>query len=215
MPAGKFLDHHEQSIALHIVSFERRGAAQRNANSDAPRSPLAHSRHFQPAQRARRPRSVSSQYRKKLSSNSPIRFQHRAAIKRGRAAGEQGLSDTGKSSGGCPLAALLADAIACQKHAGGIEPVLAEEADLGGAHTRIGAAGDGAHQGVEPSRTGHGIVVQHCDIRRGGCLDAAVDGGSEADFVALSMMRVPAAPLRRTRPLPLLSITITSKSRLV
>ena len=59
--AGKVLDQHEQPVALHVIGLQGRGAARPNANSDAPPRRPGTYRHFQPAQRARRPRSVSSQ----------------------------------------------------------------------------------------------------------------------------------------------------------
>ena len=77
------------------------------------------------------------------------------------------------------MAALLAGAVARHQHAGGIQAVLADTAALRGAHARIGPALQRAHQGIEPARVRHGIVVERGDIRRGGGFEALVDGRAE------------------------------------
>src|ERR1043166_7118806 len=60
--------------------------------------------------------------------------EHGAAVERGAAAGHEHFFGDGKVFGQAAAAALFARAIAGDQHAGGIEPVFAEETDLGGAH---------------------------------------------------------------------------------
>ena len=174
---GKVFEDHKQAVAFHVIGFRAESLAGRVRIAMLDDGAREHVTHSQPAQRARRPRSVSSQYRKKSSSKKPDFFQHLAAIQGGGAAGKQRLLRPGKSAEALPVAALLTASVPAHQHARGIQPVLAEEPNLRGGHPGIGAAIEGADERVEPAGMRHGIIVKGGEIGRGGSLKSLVDGG--------------------------------------
>ena len=111
------------------------------------------------------------------------------------------------------MTALFATGVAGNQHAGGIEPVFAEKANLRSAHTHVGPMLNGLQQGVEPVRPRNGVIIERRQIRGCGGAHSLIDGSPKPRLRAFSITRASAArPLRRTRPWPLLSTTITSKS---
>ena len=77
------------------------------------------------------------------------------------------------------MAALLAAAVACDHHSGGVQISAWEKAHLRGAHSYVGPILYGRHQRCYPVRVCYGVVVQGRQEFRAGLVKCLIDGASE------------------------------------
>ena len=140
---------------------------------------------LQPARRARSPRSVSSQYRKKSSSNRAHRVEHLAAVHGRAAAGQQNLFFGGEALGRLEMAALLAAAVRAHQHAGRIQAPLARQHNRGRPHAGLRIGFGRAQQRAEPARIGYRVVVDGRQQRSARFTERRVDGRAETHIAFL------------------------------
>ena len=113
-------------------------------------------------------------------------IQHRAAVQGGRTTGKERffLARVGRSR--FHVTALLAAAIARQKHAGRIQAIGAREPHLRSTHTTVRPIPNRGHQRSQPARMRDRVVVQDREKRRLRRMKGLVHGRSEANVAIVA-----------------------------
>src|SRR5471030_2064855 len=177
--AGKVLGQDKEAVAFHVVGLNGGGAAG-GVRVMVLRHGFRNVEAFPTGPAGAQAQVGVFAVEKKILVKAAEFFEHGAAVERRRTAGQKRFFIHWEILGGPAEAALLAAAIAGDQHARGIQTRLAEQPNLRGAHAGIGAALQGAHQGIQPTGMSHGVVIQGSEIWSGRCAEALVDVGAEA-----------------------------------
>jgi hypothetical protein len=181
---GKILGQHEQAVAFHVVSFHGRSAAggvgivmlhHGFGNVEAlPSGPAG----------AQAEIGILA-IQEKAGVESAGLFEQGAAVEGGRSAGEKRLFGHGKILRRPAMAALLAAGVAGNQHAGGIEAVFAEKADLRSAHAHVRPLLNRPQQGIQPVRPRNGVVIERRQVGGSGGAQSLVNGLAKTEIAGV------------------------------